>query len=95
MLGGYFADKVIGFRWAVVVGASLMTLGHAAMAVETEFSIIGWYGFFWKWFFQTKPLIVSEMYKDRPEKKDGCVYIVLYGCKCWSVLWDFIMRLFR
>ena len=39
MLGGYFADKVIGFRWAVVVGASLMTLGHFSMAFETSVSI--------------------------------------------------------
>jgi POT family proton-dependent oligopeptide transporter len=29
---------VIGFRWA---GASLMTLGHAAMAVETDFIYLG------------------------------------------------------
>ena len=39
MLGGYFADKIIGYRYAVAVGALLMTFGHAAMAVETEFSI--------------------------------------------------------
>ena len=28
LLGGYMADKKIGYRWAVVIGALLMTLGH-------------------------------------------------------------------
>ncbi len=82
MLGGYFADKVIGFRWAVVVGACLMTLGHASMAVETEFSIylglvllVLGNGFF-------KPnmvSIISEMYKDRPGKKDGAYTLFYMG----------------
>lgn len=82
MMGGYFADKVIGYRYAVLVGALLMTLGHASMAVETSWSIylglallvIG-NGFF-------KPnmtSIVSEMYKDRPEKKDGAYTIFYMG----------------
>lgn len=39
MLGGYFADKIIGYRWAVVIGALLMTLGHGSMALETPFFI--------------------------------------------------------
>lgn len=82
MLGGYFADKVIGFRWAVVLGASLMTLGHASMAVETEFSI--YLGLvllvFGNGFFKPNMTsIVSEMYKDRPEKKDGAYTLFYMG----------------
>jgi proton-dependent oligopeptide transporter, POT family len=82
MLGGYFADKVIGFRWAVVLGASLMTLGHAAMAVETEFSI--YLGLillvFGNGFFKPNMTsIISEMYKDRPEKKDGAYTLFYMG----------------
>src|SRR5690606_10081526 len=82
MLGGYFADKLIGYRWAVVVGALLMTLGHASMAIETPFFIylgltllIFGTGFF-------KPnmtSIISEMYKDKPEKKDGAYTIFYMG----------------
>ena len=37
ILGGYLADTKIGYRMAVVIGALLMTLGHASMAVETPF----------------------------------------------------------
>jgi POT family proton-dependent oligopeptide transporter len=82
MLGGYFADKVIGFRWAVVVGATLMTLGHASMAVETEFSI--YLGLvllvFGNGFFKPNMTsIVSEMYTDRPEKKDGAYTLFYMG----------------
>lgn len=80
--GGIIADKVLGYRWAVVVGAVIMTLGHISMAIETEFSlylglvllIIGT-GFF-------KPnmtSIISEMYKDLPEKKDGAYTIFYMG----------------
>jgi proton-dependent oligopeptide transporter, POT family len=82
MLGGYFADKVIGFRWAVVLGAVLMTLGHASMAVETEFSI--YLGLvllvFGNGFFKPNMTsIISEMYKDRPEKKDGAYTLFYMG----------------
>ncbi|UQD55909.1 peptide MFS transporter [Flavobacterium sp. K5-23] len=82
MLGGYFADKVIGFRWAVVVGAGLMTLGHASMAMETEFTI--YLGLvllvFGNGFFKPNMTsIVSEMYKDRPEKKDGAYTLFYMG----------------
>ena len=82
ILGGLIADKKIGYRWAVVIGAAIMTLGHAAMAFETELSlylglallVIGT-GFF-------KPnmtSIISEMYKDFPEKKDGAYTIFYMG----------------
>ncbi len=82
ILGGIIADKLTGYRWAVVIGALIMTLGHAAMAMETEFSlyaglvllVIGT-GFF-------KPnitSIISQMYKDLPEKKDGAYTIFYMG----------------
>jgi len=80
ILGGIIADKLTGYRWAVVIGALIMTLGHASMAIETEISlyiglsllVIGT-GFF-------KPnmtSILSEMYKNVPQKKDGA-YTVFY-----------------
>lgn len=82
IVGGIIADKFTGYRWAVVIGALIMTSGHASMALETEFSmyfglgllVIGT-GFF-------KPNIVSiisEMYKDLPEKKDGAYTIFYMG----------------
>ena len=82
MMGGYFADKKIGYRWAVVIGALLMTLGHGSMALEAPFFI--YTGLillvFGNGFFKPNMIsIVSEMYKDRPEKKDGAYTIFYMG----------------
>ncbi|MFM9950240.1 MAG: peptide MFS transporter [Saprospiraceae bacterium] len=82
MLGGYFADKIIGYRWAVVVGASLMTLGHGFMALETGTSIyLGLIALvFGNGFFKPNMVsIISEMYKSHPEKKDGAYTIFYMG----------------
>lgn len=82
MMGGYFADKKIGYRNAVLIGALLMTLGHGSMALETEFFI--YVGLvllvFGNGFFKPNMTsIISEMYKDRPEKKDGAYTIFYMG----------------
>ena len=82
IIGGIIADKLTGYRWAVVIGAFIMTLGHASMALETEFSlylglallVIGT-GFF-------KPnitSIISEMYKGNEGKKDGAYTLFYMG----------------
>lgn len=82
MMGGYFADKKIGYRWAVVIGASLMTMGHGCMALETHFTI--YLGLvllvFGNGFFKPNMVsIISEMYKNHPEKKDGAYTIFYMG----------------
>ena len=82
IIGGVIADKITGHRVAVIIGALIMTLGHASMAFETEFSlylglallVIGT-GFFKP----TMTSIISEMYKTRPEKKDGAFTIYYMG----------------
>ncbi len=90
ILGGYIADKYMGYRRAVVVGALIMTLGHASMAIETHsiFLYIGigllivGNGFF-------KPnmtSIISHMYKDVPEKKDGAYTIFYMGVNAGAFL---------
>ena len=89
IMGGYIADRMIGYRNAVVVGALLMTLGHASMALETPlflyigigFLIIG-NGFF-------KPnmtSIISKMYEEYPEKKDGAYTIFYMGVNAGAFL---------
>ncbi len=82
IIGGIIADKITGYRWAVVIGSLIMASGHACMAMETEFTlylglgllVIGT-GFF-------KPnitSIISEMYKNSEEKKDGAYTIFYMG----------------
>lgn len=82
ILGGWIADNYTGYRVAVVIGCLLMTLGHAAMALETTTTfylglgllIIGT-GFF-------KPnmtSMISDMYKGKESKKDGAYTIYYMG----------------
>ncbi len=88
VIGGWIADKFWGFKTAVVVGALLMTLGHAALAVETVSSfylglvllILG-NGLF-------KPNIssmVGGLYKD-DTKKDGAYTIFYMGINAGAFL---------
>ena len=82
ILGGIIADKHIGSRKAVIIGAIIMTIGHAAMAFDTQIMffiglsclVIGT-GFFKP----NMPSILGEMYKDLPEKKDGAYTIFYMG----------------
>ncbi|PNQ75231.1 MFS transporter [Hanstruepera neustonica] len=82
IIGGWIADKITGYRIAVVIGCVIMTLGHASMALETTMSfylglallVIGT-GFF-------KPnitSIISTMYKGKESKKDGAYTIFYMG----------------
>lgn len=82
ILGGIIADKYIGSRKAVIIGSVIMTIGHAAMAFDTQIMffiglaclVIGT-GFFKP----NMPSILGEMYKDLPEKKDGAYTIFYMG----------------
>ncbi len=89
ILGGIIADKLLGYRNAVVFGAFLMTLGHASMALDTPTSfytgltllIIG-NGFF-------KPnisSIVGQLYANHSEKKDGAYTIFYMGINSGAFL---------
>jgi len=82
IIGGWIADKITGYRGAVIIGCLIMTLGHASMALETTMTfylglallVIGT-GFF-------KPnitSIISEMYKGKESKKDGAYTIFYMG----------------
>ncbi|MEP1490067.1 MAG: peptide MFS transporter [Algibacter sp.] len=82
IVGGYIADKITGYKWAVIIGCFIMMLGHLAMVFETTASlyiglallVIGT-GFF-------KPnmtSMISEMYKGKESKKDGAYTIYYMG----------------
>ena len=89
MLGGIIADKYLGYRRAVLLGAFIMTLGHALLAFETEYF---WYsgllclivgnGFF-------KPnisSIVGQLYAGESERKDGAYTIFYMGINAGAFL---------
>ena len=91
ILGGLIADKVMGYRRAIVLGALLMTLGHAAMALEIFMDpffyvglgllIIG-NGLF-------KPnisSIVGQLYKSQGKEKDAGYTIFYMGINAGAFL---------
>ncbi len=91
LLGGIIADKLIGYRNAVVIGALLMTLGHAAMALEgtgTPFFYAGLLllilgnGLF-------KPnisSIVGNLYTPNSNDRDGAYTIFYMGINAGAFL---------
>ncbi len=82
ILGGIIADRYIGSRWAVIIGAAIMTLGHAAMAFDSSFMFFTGLGclIIGTGFFKPNmPSILGEMYKRLPEKKDGAYTIFYMG----------------
>ncbi len=91
IFGGLIADRYMGFRKAVVFGALIMTLGHAAMALEIfndfylyvglSLLILG-NGLF-------KPNIssmVGQMYKDEGKIKDAAYTIFYMGINSGAFL---------
>ncbi|MGV8993106.1 MAG: peptide MFS transporter [Flavobacterium sp.] len=82
IFGGIIADRYIGYRWAVVIGSIIMTMGHAAMALESEFMLylgLGLLVIGTGFFKPNMTSILSEMYKAFPEKKDGAYTIFYMG----------------
>jgi POT family proton-dependent oligopeptide transporter len=80
LLGGYLADKFLGQRKAILIGGSLMALGHFAMAFEPLLYIalgllILGNGFF-------KPNIstmVGQLYPQGDSRRDGAYTIFYMG----------------
>ncbi len=89
IIGGQLADRFLGYRKAIIIGAVIMTLGHASMAIETPFFLylgllllIAGTGFF-------KPNMtsfISVLYQDHPEKKDGAYTIFYMGVNAGAFL---------
>ncbi|QVY64892.1 peptide MFS transporter [Polaribacter sp. Q13] len=89
IIGGILADRILGYRNAVVIGALLMTLGHASMAFDTPWALyvgigllIAGNGFF-------KPnitSIINGIYINAQDKKDGAFTIFYMGVNAGAFL---------
>lgn len=91
LIGGMIADKLTGFKKAILIGALLMTLGHASMALEgvdQNFFFVGLAllilgnGMF-------KPNIssmVGQLYPDTSSKKDAGYTIFYMGINAGAFL---------
>ena len=89
IIGGIIADKITGFRVAILIGALLMTLGHASMAFETEFTFYLGLGLLILGNGMFKPNIssmVGNLYTKTPEKKDAGYTIFYMGINAGAFL---------
>ncbi len=91
IFGGIIADKVMGYRNAVVLGAFLMTLGHASMALEGLTSSFFYAGLFFLivgngLFKPNISSIVGQLYKGKHEEKDAGYTIFYMGINAGAFL---------
>ena len=91
IFGGLIADRYIGYRKAIVAGALLMTLGHAAMALEVFYDIFLYLGLILLilgngLFKPNISSIVGQMYKDEGKIKDAAYTIFYMGINAGAFL---------
>jgi POT family proton-dependent oligopeptide transporter len=89
LIGGIIADKFLGYQKAVAFGALAMTLGHAAMAMETEMTLYIGIGLLIVGNGLFKPnvtSIVSGLYDKYPDRKDGAFTIFYMGVNAGGFL---------
>ena len=88
LIGGWLADRFLGFKSAVVWGALLMTLGHGSLALETQTSFYVGLGLLIAGNGLFKPNIssmVGGLYKD-DSKKDSAYTIFYMGINAGAFL---------
>ena len=89
VIGGLLADRFLGYRLAVILGALAMTIGHASMAVETPLFLYIGIGFLMVGNGLFKPnmtSIISYAYEKHPEKKDGAYSLYYMGVNAGAFL---------
>lgn len=89
ILGGIVADKLLGYRNAVLFGALLMTLGHGALALETKPMFYAGLGLliFGNGFFKPNiSSIVGQLYENEGKKKDAAYTIFYMGINAGAFL---------
>ena len=89
ILGGLIADKFMGYRNAVALGALIMTLGHASMAMDTPWGLYIGIGCLVAGNGLFKPnitSIINGVYINAQEKKDGAFTIFYMGVNAGAFL---------
>jgi POT family proton-dependent oligopeptide transporter len=89
IIGGIIADKLLGYRWAVALGALIMTLGHASMALNTPWGLYLGIAFLVAGNGLFKPnitSIINGVYVNAQEKKDGAFTIFYMGVNAGAFL---------
>ena len=91
IIGGFIADKVMGYRRAIVLGAFIMTLGHASMALEVFADAFFYLGLLCLiigngLFKPNISSIVGQLYKTQGKEKDAGYTIFYMGINAGAFL---------
>ena len=89
LLGGYLADKYIGYRKSILFGGILMALGHFFMAFPTEFFFYGALGLLimGNGFFKPNiSTLVGSLYEEGDIKRDGGFTIFYMGINLGAMI---------
>ena len=91
IIGGLIADKLLGYRRAVVLGALIMTLGHASMALEGFTNMFFYLGLVLLilgngLFKPNISSMVGQLYKTDDKEKDAGYTIFYMGINAGAFL---------
>jgi proton-dependent oligopeptide transporter, POT family len=89
VLGGWLADKVLGYRKAIILGGLLMAIGHGLMAVESNLAFYAALAFLCVGNGFFKPNIsstVGKLYKEGDERRDAGFTIFYMGINVGAML---------
>ncbi|WAC01429.1 oligopeptide:H+ symporter [Lacinutrix neustonica] len=91
IIGGFIADRFLGYRRSVVLGAFIMTLGHASMALEGMTSMFFYVGLLCLivgngLFKPNISSMVGQLYKGQGKEKDAGYTIFYMGINAGAFL---------
>lgn len=93
VIGGYLADKFLGFRAAVIIGGLLMALGHGVLAIESMFFFYSGLALLILGNGLFKPNIssmVGQLYPEGSKLKDSAYTIFYMGINLGAFLGSLI-----
>lgn len=91
LIGGIIADKITGFKKAILIGAFIMTMGHASMALEGIHQYFFYLGLVLMilgngMFKPNISSMVGNLYPDNSSKKDAGYTIFYMGINAGAFL---------
>lgn len=91
LIGGIIADKITGFKKAILIGAFIMTMGHASMALEGIHQYFFYLGLILMilgngMFKPNISSMVGNLYPDNSSKKDAGYTIFYMGINAGAFL---------
>lgn len=89
LIGGYLADKFIGYRKSIIFGGILMAMGHFFMALPTDFFFYGALGLLimGNGFFKPNiSTLVGSLYEEGDVKRDGGFTIFYMGINLGAMI---------